>query len=169
MRLFRKIFETTGSIIAAKKSLMSKALSIHYGPEYEEILEGLVISEKVKDFQVALLFTNLDKESVESQVKDFGSDRFSIPGDVAEKTIFISNENLESCPSSMQPYLEKIGVPVVVKDGAIILLQNPMQVTTEGEILTANQAKILKCFKIRISRSSMTLHKAISTKELVDI
>ncbi|MES1903931.1 MAG: mRNA turnover 4, partial [Paramarteilia canceri] len=114
IRVFRKVFEHTGKLVCAKKTLMKLALNNYLSNKLGDKVEEFLSDSK--GLQCGILFTDLDSKDVLEAISNFGSQNYAQVGEVSTKAIEISNEDLEHFPSSIQPYLEKIGVEVEVNN-----------------------------------------------------
>lgn len=68
---------------------------------------------------------------------------FARSGFKVDRTVTLPQGPLEGFVSSMEPDLRKLGLPTELKKG-VILLRSEHVVCKEGQILTPNQAQILK-------------------------
>ncbi|XP_071440700.1 mRNA turnover protein 4 homolog [Hetaerina americana] len=106
--------------------------------------------------QCGLLFTNKPKDEVIEWFKSYGEPGFARSGDVAQVKV-----NLEAGPcalfqSSMEPVLRKLGLPVKLDRGAITLIKD-YTVCKKGDILTPEQARILKFLDIQMAEFKIHL------------
>lgn len=62
----------------------------------------------------------------------------------------IHHEDQEPFPPSMEPQLRKLGVPCLLKNGVVMLLSE-YTVCQEGQVLTFEQAAVLKLFWIQMA------------------
>lgn len=160
--MFRKYFEHTGILFCAKKTLLRKGLIDHFGELIESSISEAIFS--TKGSQCGILFTNESKNFVEEKMQEFGSESFLQAGDISPCTVKISDEDLSHFPSSIQPYLEKIGVEVSVENGKVTLVNKDYTVCTKDEPITSQQSKILRCLRLKLSESKMQLVGSYSTE-----
>ena len=75
----------------------------------------------------------------------FSSPDFARSGFLATQTVVISAGPLSQFSHALQPHLQQLGMPTVLKRG-IITLENDFTVCKRGKALTPEQARILKLF-----------------------
>mmetsp|Transcript_31769 Transcript_31769/g.71239 ORF Transcript_31769/g.71239 Transcript_31769/m.71239 type:complete len:223 (-) Transcript_31769:124-792(-) len=106
----------------------------------------------------ALLFTDQAPEEVLKFCKSFQPSVQPRCGTIATETVTLpaGPDTLVKFPFSMEVHLRKLGMPTILKDGKIILLGDYV-VCTEGEMLNAQQAQLLKllqhdmdCFRLKV-------------------
>ncbi|XP_031552981.1 mRNA turnover protein 4 homolog [Actinia tenebrosa] len=125
-----------------KNKVMIIALGKTPEDEYRENLHEL--SKRLKG-QCGLLFTNQSKEDVVSWFKDYSIMDFARSGNKAVYDFTINAGPLDQFPHSMEPNLRQLGLPTSLQKGVVTLL-NDYNVCKEGDVLTPEQARILKLF-----------------------
>lgn len=65
-------------------------------------------------------------------------------GSKATATVTLSGGPLEQFPHSIEPQLRALGLPTALKKGVVHLLGEEYTVCQEGDVLTSEQARILK-------------------------
>uniref|UniRef100_A0A4W4FTS0 Ribosome assembly factor mrt4 n=1 Tax=Electrophorus electricus TaxID=8005 RepID=A0A4W4FTS0_ELEEL len=77
-------------------------------------------------------------------------------GNVAEMAVTLDEGPLEQFTHSMEPQLRQLGLPTALKKGVVTLLQD-YEVCKEGDVLTPEQARILKLFGIEMSEFKVSI------------
>lgn len=121
----------------------------------EEYLDNLSKLSKILDGKIGILFTKRDKEEVQNYFSSFSSEEFALMGDIPEDDIILQPGELD-LPTSMRENLRKLGLVVETEDGKLIL-REPSYLAKKGQPLTAEQAKLLVKFDIRLSLFTMQL------------
>lgn len=152
LKEIRKNLKNT-RLICGKNKLMQKALGTTKPSERREGLHklGLQITG-----ESALLFTKDPVERVLKLFKEFHPIDYARAGFVASETIRLprGTEALSSLAHSIEPYLRKLGMPTILKEGKIQLL-GEYEVCTKDKAITQDQAQVLKLLKHPIARFSM--------------
>ena len=136
--------------------------------EAEEYADNLFQVSKLLRDQRGLLLTNQTKEEASfisiqytpmlkpltsswppSQVLDFFSSHeapdFHRAGSRVSETVHLSPGPLAQFPHSLEPQLRQLGLPTALKKGVVHLLgEEPHKVCQEGDVLTPEQARLLK-------------------------
>jgi mRNA turnover protein 4 len=92
-----------------------------------------------------LLCTDTSPEEVLKYFNDFKAPHFARSGNIATREFKLSEGPLSTLPFSMDGPLRKLGLPVELKRGVIVLTQ-PVVVCNAGDTLTPEQCKILEIF-----------------------
>jgi len=161
---FRKLFEHSGIFFCAKKTLMKRGLLDHFGEEKQDVVERMI--GETRNDQCGILLTNDDKSKVEEAIKKFGSENFLKTGSVAPHTVEITDADLKHFPSSIQPYLIKIGMHINVDQGVIKLVNDSFRICEKGQEITSDQSKMLRCLGMKISQSAMNLCGSFNAQTL---
>jgi mRNA turnover protein 4 len=103
-----------------------------------------------------LLFTNSSHEDVVSFFKTYRPMDYARSGFCATQTIDLPEGPLQNFSHSLEPFLRKLGMPTKLNKG-VIHLERPYTVCREGDVLTPEQAKILKLLEIKLSKFTITL------------
>ncbi|KAJ6248999.1 mRNA turnover protein [Anaeramoeba flamelloides] len=126
-------------IINGKKKVMAYALG---KTKEEEIAPGLNIVASTLKLDHGLLATNLKKDEALKIIKNFKGEAFARCGEIAQETFVAEQGKTELFTHSMVPYLQKLGLPVILKEG-IISLTKDHRICTKGEELTSNDSRLL--------------------------
>ncbi|OZJ02494.1 hypothetical protein BZG36_04373 [Bifiguratus adelaidae] len=149
----------TSRFFLGKNKVMAKALGNTAEDEYKEGLKDLT---KQLTGNVGLLFTNSKPDIVQAYFDQYTQPSYARAGNEATDTIKLSEGPLtrgpdaEPVPHNMEPQLRKLGMPTVLKNGIVTLPFN-YTVCREGEILSSNQANILKLFYHQLSEFKIHL------------
>ena len=101
---------------------MAIALGRSAQDEYRDNLHK--VSKRLQG-QCGLLFTNKNKEEVLDWFSSHTEDDFARAGNVATKTVVLSEGPLEQFPFSLEPFLRlKLGMQTSLKKGQSILTGN---------------------------------------------
>ncbi|KAL4841709.1 hypothetical protein H8958_013212 [Nasalis larvatus] len=65
-------------------------------------------------------------------------------------------DNLHQFPHSMEPQLRQLGLPTTLKRGVVTLLSD-YEVCKEGDVLTPEQARVLKLFGYEMAEFKVTI------------
>ncbi|KAI8980865.1 ribosomal protein L10-domain-containing protein [Pilobolus umbonatus] len=140
-----------------KNRVMAKALGTTTEEEYKEGLSGLA-----KDLtnEVGLLFTKKDPEEVKAYFREFVKPDYARSGAMATQTVSLPEgpvkRGADPMPHNMEPLLRSLGMPTSLKNGIVTLLV-PYTICMEGEILSTNQAHLLKLFYHQLAEFSVDL------------
>eukprot|EP00741_Cyanophora_paradoxa_P008968 tig00001415_g8681.t1 len=118
--------------------------------EEDEQRTGLSELGKRVTGQCGLFFTNMSKEEVLKFTEEYKDEDFARAGFVATEDVVFNEGPLENQPGSLEPYLRKLGMPTLLKNGVIQLLGD-YTVCTKGQALNPEQAKLLKTFGVKMS------------------
>ena len=110
----------------------------------------LCLVQRIKG-QVGLLFTDSEPQEVIEWFKDFHQPDFARSGNRASRTVILPagpvmqhhSDPPEPFPHNEEPQLRKLGLSTVMRKG-VPTLENPHKLCEEGEVLTAEQAQLLK-------------------------
>ncbi|XP_026517378.1 mRNA turnover protein 4 homolog, partial [Terrapene carolina triunguis] len=81
---------------------------------------------------------------------------FARAGNKATFTVSLDTGPLEQFPHSMEPQLRQLGLPTALKKGVVTLLSD-YEVCKEGDVLTPEQARVLKLFGYEIAEFKVTI------------
>ncbi|KAI1890506.1 hypothetical protein AGOR_G00154400 [Albula goreensis] len=130
-----------------KNKVMMIALGKGPTDEYKDNLHK--ISKFLKG-EVGVLFTNKTKEEVQEYFSNFKEMDFARAGNKANMAITLDEGPLAQFPHSMEPQLRQLGLPTALKKGVVTLLKDH-EVCKDGDMLTPEQARILKLFNIEMA------------------
>uniref|UniRef100_A0A4W4FTM9 Ribosome assembly factor mrt4 n=1 Tax=Electrophorus electricus TaxID=8005 RepID=A0A4W4FTM9_ELEEL len=136
-----------------KNKVMMIALGKGPTDEYKDNLHK--VSEFLKG-EVGVLFTNKTKEEVIEYFDCVKETDYARAGNVAEMAVTLDEGPLEQFTHSMEPQLRQLGLPTALKKGVVTLLQD-YEVCKEGDVLTPEQARILKLFGIEMSEFKVSI------------
>ncbi|NWI68079.1 MRT4 protein, partial [Todus mexicanus] len=106
--------------------------------------------------EVGLLFTNRTKDEVDEWFSKFREVDFARAGNKATYAVSLDAGPLEQFPHSMEPQLRQLGLPTALKKGVVTLLSD-YEVCKEGDVLTPEQARILKLFGYEMAEFKVTI------------
>ncbi|GAA6231989.1 mRNA turnover protein 4 homolog [Lates japonicus] len=130
-----------------KNKVMMVALGKGETDEYKDNLHKVC---KYLRGEVGVLFTNKTKDEVQEYFSHFKEMDFARAGNQAQMDITLDEGPLEQFPHSMEPQLRQLGLPTALKKGVVTLLKDH-EVCKEGDVLTPEQARILKLFGIEMA------------------
>ncbi|KAL6419996.1 hypothetical protein ACFW04_011020 [Cataglyphis niger] len=93
--------------------------------------------------QCGLLFTNRSKKQVVEWAQEYEEREYARSGFVTPETVELPEGPLSQFQHSMEPQLRKLGMPTSLQKGVITLIK-PFKVCQKDDILTPEQAQILK-------------------------
>ncbi|XP_019397037.1 PREDICTED: mRNA turnover protein 4 homolog [Crocodylus porosus] len=140
-------------IFFGKNKVMMVALGRGPADEYKENLHK--ISKHLRG-EVGLLFTNRTTNEVNEWFSEFKEMDFARAGNKAPYTVSLDTGPLEQFPHSMEPQLRQLGLPTALKKGVVTLLSD-YEICKEGDVLTPEQARVLKLFGYEMSEFKVTI------------
>jgi len=123
-----------------KNRVLAKALG---NTEAEEYSDNLHLISKCLKNECGLLATNQSQDDVMEYFSNLSEPDFARTGGVATETVELKEGVLEQFSHSMEPQLRQLGMPTQLVKGKVTLLSD-MTVCTKGDVLTSEQARILK-------------------------
>jgi len=143
-------------IFLGKNKLMQIALGRTPEDEYADNLKA--VSKNITG-SVGLLMTSKSREEVEQYFANLAEEDFARAGSNAPREIIISNKMLYNFPVSMVEQFRKLGMPVEVDNGKIVLIGKKKEyvVCKEGQTLSVEACKILFQFGIKVSEFKVNL------------
>ncbi|KAM4876536.1 mRNA turnover protein 4 homolog [Thomomys bottae] len=136
-----------------KNKVMMVALGRSPSDEYKDNLHQ--VSKKLRG-EVGLLFTNRTKDGVNEWFKEYTQMDLARAGNKAAFTVSLAPGPLEQFPHSMDPQLRQLGLPTALKKGVVTLLSD-YEVCKEGDVLTPEQARVLKLFGYEMAEFKVTI------------
>jgi len=127
-------------IFIGKNRVISKALGNSAEEEYNENLHKISLMLRG---ECGLLFTNEKTEDVLEYFENLSSPDYARTGGKCIETIVLPEGPLPNFSHAIEPQLRALGMPTSLKRGVVTLLQD-YTVCTEGDILSSEQARILK-------------------------
>jgi mRNA turnover protein 4 len=151
-----------GKLFYSKNKLVQVAIG--FTPE-TECCEGIHPLSALMSGHVALITTNLGAAELSTVLESHREPEFARAGGVATQTIVLEEgfDSLAQFPHSMETQLRKLGLPTQLYDGKVKMLANHT-LCREGEVLTADQAQILKLLKVQMAEFNMSI-KAVYDRE----
>ncbi|XP_048879932.1 mRNA turnover protein 4 homolog isoform X2 [Brienomyrus brachyistius] len=136
-----------------KNKVMMVALGKGPTDEYKDNLHKV---NKFLKGEVGVLFTNKTKEEVQEYFAHFKELDFARAGNKATMSVSLDEGPLEQFPHSMEPQLRQLGLPTALKKGVVTLLKD-YDVCKDGDILTPEQARILKLLGIEMAEFRVSI------------
>ncbi|XP_030661365.1 mRNA turnover protein 4 homolog [Nomascus leucogenys] len=136
-----------------KNKVMMVALGRSPSDEYKDNLHQ--VSKRLRG-EVGLLFTNRTKEEVNEWFTKYTEMDYARAGNTAAFPVSLDPGPLEQFPHSMEPQLRQLGLPTALKRGVVTLLSD-YEVCKEGDVLTPEQARILKLFGYEMAEFKVTV------------
>nr|XP_057911720.1 mRNA turnover protein 4 homolog [Doryrhamphus excisus] len=135
----------------------NKVMMIAIGKgETDEYKDNLCKVSKHLRGEVGVLFTNKTKQEVQEYFDHFKETDYARAGNRAQTDITLDEGPLEQFPHSMEPQLRQLGLPTVLKKGVVTLLKDHA-ICKEGDVLTPEQARILKLLGIEMAEFKVTV------------
>lgn len=143
-------------IFLGKNKLMQIALGRTLEDEYADNLRQM---SKHVSGSVGLLMTSKSKEDVMTYFENLVEEDFARAGSISPREIEVTNEMLYNFPVSMVEQFRKLGMPVEIKNGRIVLIGSKEKhiVCKEGEVLSVEACKILVQFGMKVSEFKLNL------------
>ncbi|KAA8493760.1 mRNA turnover protein 4-like [Porphyridium purpureum] len=149
--LFKQLraqLQDTSKIVIGGNKIISLTFGRDKATEYAENLH--LLADKLKG-QVGLLFTNEPAGEFREFFRTFGVPDFARSGNIAtERVVLPKGPQAELFQPSQQATLTKLGLPVELKKGVIIVTSD-FVVCNEGDVLTPERAKILEFMGIKMA------------------
>ncbi|KAB1269354.1 mRNA turnover protein 4-like protein [Camelus dromedarius] len=99
---------------------------------------------------------NLHQEEVNEWFTKYTEMDYARAGNKATFTVSLDPGPLEQFPHSMEPQLRQLGLPTALKKGVVTLLSD-YEVCREGDVLTPEQARVLKLFGYEMAEFKVTI------------
>jgi len=125
------------------------ALALGKGPESEIFKDVHKISQRLQGDCGLLLTSRKESEALEI-IESFSEKDYARGGAQATHTVELEEGPLEQFAHSLEPHLRSLGMPTSLKKGVVTLIKN-YTVCKEGQILTPEQARILKLLDIKMA------------------
>jgi len=109
--------------------------------------------------EVGVLFTNKSVEDVRDWFDKYVEHAFARAGNVATSTVKLAEGPLKQFSHAIEPHLRQLGLPVKLEKGVVTMLQDH-NVCKEGEVITPEQAKVLKLLNIVMTQFSISIQCA---------
>ena len=155
LQTVRKLWKDTARIFLGKGAVMAKALGSTPEDEHRKGISKL--AQQIKG-QVGLFFTDSPPQEVIDWFDDFKQPEFARSGNVATRSVVLPegpvmrkySDPPEPFPHNEDPQLRKLGLTTYLVKG-VPSLQVPHKVCSEGKVLTAEQAQLLKLIGERMA------------------
>jgi len=143
----------------------NKVIAIALGktPTEELQLNLHEISKQLRN-EVGLLFTNKPVQEVRDWFDEFNSDDFARAGNVANTTVHLAEGPLKMFSHSIEPHLRKLQLPVKLDRGVVTMMKDHV-LCKQGDVLTPEQANLLKLLGIEMAKFSVTIQSAWNKKD----
>ncbi|XP_005986121.1 mRNA turnover protein 4 homolog [Latimeria chalumnae] len=136
-----------------KNKVMMVALGRGPSDEYKDNLHKV---SKLLRGEVGLLFTNRTKQEVEGWFDQFKETDYARAGNKATFAVTLDAGPLEQFTHSMEPQLRQLGLPTALKKGVVTLISD-YDVCKEGDVLTPEQARILKLLGFEMAEFKVSI------------
>lgn len=143
-------FRDSGRILLGKNKLLQIALGRTPEEEYADNLRH--VAKRITGGSVGLLINSKPAKDVEGYFAGLSEPDYARAGSVATTEVTITEEQMSHFPVSMMEQLRKLGMPVEIKVGKVVLrdgLDN-YRICKKNETLSAEQCKLLKHFEIKL-------------------
>lgn len=155
--LFKSIrTESSGRFFIGKNKVMAVALG---SDDSSECITGASqVSRRLRG-DLGIYFTNEAPEQVTQMLDSHETIDFARTGNRADMTVIIEADpaglrdvsTLEALSATLEPQLRKAGMPTKLRGGTVLLSCAQYTICKEGDILTADQARLLKCMGIKMA------------------
>ena len=149
--------DAPSKVMLGKNKLIQIALGKTPEDEYSDNLRQ--VSKEITE-NVGLIFTSRSRARVEEFFQNFSEPDFARAGFVAPRDVIVTNEMLFNHPVSMlEQQFRKLGLPVKIQNGKIVLLNDNQEyrLCKEGETLSVEKCKLLTHFGIKLSEFKVNL------------
>lgn len=140
-------------IFMSKNKVMIKALGKSKEDEAAENLH--LVSNRINNL-CGLLFTNRSRDQIVKFFQDFKILDYARSGEIATETVHIPAGPVPNMPHSLEERLLSLNLPIEIKDG-VINFRYEHTICKQGDVLTPEQAKILKHFDKPLSEFHVNL------------
>ncbi|XP_065205019.1 mRNA turnover protein 4 homolog [Planococcus citri] len=145
-----------------KNKVMAHALGRDESSEVQPNIHKL--AEKIEG-QCGLLFTNKKKEEVIEFFNKHSESEYAMAGFVPSETITVPEGPLPpEYIHSMEPMFRKLGMPVLLQKGVIMVLSE-YKLCKEGKPITPQQSRLLKLFNYKLDEFKVTLEYVWSKED----
>lgn len=154
-----------GRILIGKNRVM--ALALGRSADDEVVPGGSQLGEKLVG-GVGVLFTDMDAEELQALLARYSPADYARTGGIADTTVVVcapedeavglrSLETNEPIPATAEPGLRAAGMPTRLRGGAVLLDVPEFAVCAAGDVLTSDQARLLKAMGVRMAQFSVRL------------
>jgi mRNA turnover protein 4 len=167
LKEIREELKDTGRFFFGKNKVMAKSLGLSAEQEYKK--NFMLLAQQLEG-DVGLLFTNSDAETIQSYFAKFSQKDYARAGFTAIETITIPSGVVsrgdERFPHNMEPQLRSLGMPTRLNQG-IVTLDRDYVICKEGDVLSSDQAQLLKHFYITMAEFHIVLKGYWSNNEFI--
>ena len=155
-------------LFLGKNKLLQIALGRTPEEEYADNLRH--VSKRIAGGSIGLLLTSCPQK-VESYLAQLVEPDFARAGAEASRDVAIEASRLEFFPVSMVEQFRKLGLPVDVKEGKVVLRDGRTEfgICKAGEVLSAEKCKLLEHFDIKLVNFSVKLECRWSNGEFEEL
>jgi mRNA turnover protein 4 len=158
--------ESQSKILLGKNKLLQIALGRNEEEEYSTNLRKVA---KLTTGSVGLLFTSLPESDVEAYFERLAEEDFARAGSVSPRRVVVTNEEVLNHPVSMVEQFRKLGLPVEVQNGSVVLIgKSDHTICKEGETLSAEACKLLVHFGYQLAEFKVKLVCRWSRQDATD-
>ncbi|XP_067665942.1 mRNA turnover protein 4 homolog [Haliotis asinina] len=136
-----------------KNKVMSLAVGQSSENEYRDNLHKLSLQLRG---QTGLMFTNKTKKQVLKYFDNLRVPDYARSGTTATQTVEIEEGPIPQFAHSLEPQLRQLGLPTALKRGVITLLHSHT-ICQAGDVLTPEQARLLKLFGHQMAQFHITI------------
>ncbi|KAI5750418.1 mRNA turnover protein 4 homolog [Diaphorina citri] len=144
-----------------KNKVMAYALGKSQEDEIEKNIH--VVSSALKG-QCGLLFTNRSKDDVLMWFDVYEDEDFAKSGFISTEDVELKEGPLPEFPHSIEPQLRQLGLQTNLNKGVVTLFKDHT-VCKKGDVLTPEQARILKLLKKKMAKFKVLLYLWYNKKE----
>eukprot|EP00658_Telonema_sp_P-2_P056346 TRINITY_DN4480_c0_g1_i1.p2 TRINITY_DN4480_c0_g1~~TRINITY_DN4480_c0_g1_i1.p2 ORF type:complete len:156 (+),score=45.33 TRINITY_DN4480_c0_g1_i1:183-650(+) len=130
-----------------KNKVMAVAFGRDETEEYQDNTAGLG-QLLMKSGESGVLMTNRTQDDVEEFFETFSISDYARSGTIANATQTMQAGPIDGLAGSMEPQLRRLGLPTTLKNG-VIVVERDYDLCVEGQVITAEQAKLLKQFEFK--------------------
>jgi len=146
MNELRKKFRDSKLYLGKNKVV---ALALGKNAQSEILQDVHKVSERLQG-ECGLLFTSRSESEVLEVFESFAELDYARGGAQAVQTVELQEGPLEQFSHSLEPHLRSLGMPTSLKKGVVTLIKD-YTVCKKGQILTPDQARILKLLEIKMA------------------
>lgn len=151
-----------GRFFIGKNRVMALALGLDEASECSPNMSHLA---RLLRGDLGLLFTNEPPERVQLVLAEAQEEDYARTGNKASIGVVIEADPAGLCnvdtnerlPATVEPQLRAAGMPTKLRGGTVLLAADTYEVCQEGKTLTADQARILKIFGIKMATFGVIL------------
>lgn len=162
-------FRNDSRIFLGKNNLLQIALGRTCEEEYSENLRH--VAKRIVGGSVGLLMTSKPAKQVEGYFESLSEPDYARAGARSVAEVTITQDKMVNFPVSMMEQLRKLGMPVEIKQGKVVLRDglSEYRLCKKDEVLSAEQCKLLKHFDIKLVNFEVKLLCRWSNGEFVEL